>query len=558
MSAGKDKKSAGVVLLGVGLLLVFTVPYLFPHGDGISQSYMVHYSNRVALLLILLWALLLGWRTEVLGLRYVSAEFPGASRRPMFLVAVISMALVGLLWVLERRLGATGEASYFLDRYGQQELGLRLYRDLEFSYGPLMFWPQRWLGGVGGFGMGAAHFAVLMVSWPLGLALLWYLCGRLAPSRRAALISFLLLSGIWGNAIVDGGLNYTPLRFLPGPALALWMWDRWHSGRPELETLSFGLAGFLGLLFYSPEQGIAFAAATALFFGGLSRPRAGMLPLAAFAGSCVAGLAVAWHLGVLNTLLSIGGGSLDLPILPSARIILLLCAVMLGGGLATRAVLRGEGDRREVYLALICVGLLPAALGRADPGHIFINELPLIAVVYFALARTAAGLRFGTIALGGYLLVAGALHDGLFAKAMRWQWRHPANRTAVAEPVDRKLLAPFGYPQDFLERKPLDVVTGRYATYLPLLNAQEPATKVRELEESPAVALVVPSYWRDLCTISATNGYLELKGALRPWFYPPVRAKGEPDVRLCAYISQHYETTQDASPHGGYIVLAPR
>ena len=531
-----------VAVVAAGLAAIFFVPYLFAHPDGHSQSYLAHYSNRAALMIFLLFTAGLAAASDGLGLRLGGGLTERAGRGVLFGAIGVGLGLTGVVWWLSRQLGAAMETRYFLDRYEQLALGLRLYRDLEFPYGPLMLYPQLGLARVLHVAVGDAHFAVLMVHWVLGLAALWFVCGRLAGSRRAMLALFVLLAGFWLTATVDGAMNYTPLRFLLGPAIALQTFALWQRGTAAWRVFGFALGGFFLLLFFSPEQGIAFALGTLLFFGALVRSRALVGPLLLFAVGCVVGLRVAFVTGELSSLLSFGGGALDYPLLPAATTITLLVGMMVGGAVAVGAVLRGEARRGEVYLAALTLFSLPAALGRCDPGHLLINGLPLIAIGFCALARVRGGLVWSTAVLGVFVLVSGSRHGVQYARmrvATRQALRAEAADARPAWPAEGRLLAPFGFVQALSAREPVPVFTGKYTSYRPL-NDDVAREKLADLGREPGTAVLVPPTSVVQCAYDEELRVVELKFVFRPFWYPRARAVDRTPAVLCDYLAAHY------------------
>ena len=270
-------------------LAVVMVPYLFPPRSGISVSVMAGFSNRAAQVVLLAGGLLFALWTRGWGLRLPDAEDTPGGRR-LWVVPAAASVLVGAaslyLWHWASNMGPYDEGIYFLDRFSNQLAGGQVYRDFNFDYGPLLYYPSWWLAAVLHMPVGHAYYLFCLLEWVAGVLLLWDVIGRLRSRRWDRVFTFSVLVLAWLTSITDQGAQYTPLRFVMSSACALWVHRLWQRGARKktraalLPAMAAAGLCFIGLLLYSPEQGIGFLAATVLFFAAGVRRREVAVPLA--------------------------------------------------------------------------------------------------------------------------------------------------------------------------------------------------------------------------------------------------------------------------------------
>lgn len=282
------------------------------------------------------------------------------------------------------------DAGYFL---GQMETAvhfhLQLYRGVEFTYGPLLFYPTVWLShAFGGFAhpLEAAYVVVFTVSEFLGILLLAYVMQALpiqAGLRRLIFTAFAVL------AIPVGlGLNYTLFRFMMPAALVVLCF------RLRRRLIVLGACVLLGTLLSlstSVEIGFSFAAgavAMALLLAWESRSAR---PLAILLAPVCALLLFMSMNGAeyFAMMRHFAGGALNLIVEPQLYTILYLIALIWLIPLTVRTAL-AEGRRDAILIAALYIsglGLLPPSFGRADAGHILFNGL-----IVFILALIPVGV----------------------------------------------------------------------------------------------------------------------------------------------------------------------
>ncbi len=567
----------GAVFAGA-VLAVFLVPFLFPPQSGISMSYRFGFNNRVALGTLLavtlgfgLWSR--GWGMRLDPMRPVEA--PGRAGWLVGGCAGLAGGLALLLWLRAPWAAAGGELSYFLDRYAMVELGFKPFRTMTFDYGPLMFYPTVWVHAATALTLRNSYFVCWGAAWMAGTALLWDTLRRIAAAPAYRLGVFVLLFALLLPSLYSGGLNYTPLRYVLAPWFAMLVYG--VQRRSVARALLLAFAGFCTVLLYSPEQGVSFLLATLLFFGACVRGRVVVVPLLVFGGAAGGTLAVARHLGLLQSMLDFGGGGYDLPLLLNTETLLLVALLVLSGCVVIRAFFDGATNRPELYLVAIAAGLLPSALGRADPGHLLINTMPASAVALLALGRkrgcrvpcvlvcacVIAQTTFMQIWPGFYGAfgphVGVNLRQMLHAPGGGDTVRIAAERAAVDVVLRGRqqahLFAPLGYLQPGWPAPPLPIATGRFFGF-GLVSERFVEAKLAEIDERGDPVLLLPAAYKSFCW-TPDAPYLRgvIRAVLNPWYVPTVKHTGNAAMPMCRYLEAHYAATPEPAPVPGFVLV---
>lgn len=288
-----------------------------------------------------------------------------------------------------------GENAYFLGRIDLLSIGYKPYQDFQFNYGPALLYVPLWLSRAtfGHLGFEDAYAWCVALSFVIGFGCVFvFLRAMSIPDRLRPLI--LLLSLVMWMCITMG-LNYSPLRFTVLPA-ALVLFDRSLSlpsvGIPK--WLITGISAFLSsaaCFLISPEMGIAISlgllayASIAIFS---DRTPSGLAILVAIT-LCCGGMSICFR-GYLHGVLSFSSGANNFPVYPNVTNLMLLgSSLVVIPGLLSAAWI-GKADRRASLAAAISLAALPllaASYGRCDPGHVVINGL-MILVMMFAVASS--------------------------------------------------------------------------------------------------------------------------------------------------------------------------
>jgi len=376
-------------------LSVFVLPFFLPptYFQGVSASNLAGFNNKVAALaaasmalvvffLALKWPQVVGASDEAsaTGERVSDIQQDRLSRSLVIAVAALWGVAVLVFGVEIIRAEATfpGDWGYFINRVSMHaDFGRKLYTQIEFPYGPLLFYgPIAVRAALNPFHLSAAaaYLATLALEIMVGILLLAYVIDHLPMSRRWKALIFLLLAG--GMIPFNMGLNYTFFRFVPLMAFLVFASGR----RQEWAAALWIFVGQAVCLALSPEIGFAF------FLSGV-----------AYASYQCFVSGWGWVMGVVAPILSTaafllltGGpylrmvgmyahGVMSLPVEPLPYVLLFLFALvwMVPGTVADFFLQRRSEAPMLAALCLSSLALLPAGFGRADPWHIYWNGLSI-------------------------------------------------------------------------------------------------------------------------------------------------------------------------------------
>lgn len=382
----------------VAALAVFVLPLHVPveFQPAVSASYIAGFNNRVAAIAaaaiggcVLLWA----WfrsRGEKASIDTTADRISLRFTAAVIALTCIFFALAGWM-VAASHLRYLADAGYFIEQMSSHaEYGGALYTQLEFAYGPLLFYPTIVLHTALHCGWMTAYFLTLALDQSIGLALLAYVLNELPIRGRDRRIGLVLFAVGALNPIF--GLNYTFLRFITAFAILLF------ATRPQslARTMFVLVAGEVLLLGISPEQGFAFLIGTVAFAALQAWRNGAKWLLASTAPVLGAGvfllLAGRSYLFMLH---SFAKGALNLPVAPYPHILIFLFAVV---WLIPFAIGRSLGSDEPASVRMAAcyalgIGLLPAALGRSDPLHVFFNGAGLLVLSLAAIRSYSRGLR---------------------------------------------------------------------------------------------------------------------------------------------------------------------
>ena len=397
---------AALLFIATAALLVFVLPLFVPvrFTPTVSASYVAGFDNHTAVLasaglgvLVLLWT----WRTSsALGPRDHPVDLPADQQmqsrlRPRFVVPLVLLTwAIDVLggWLIGRsHLRYIADLGYFIEQLSASgDFHRHLYSQLEFAYGPLLFYPTIWIHALLHSTWLFAYIASLMLDQGIGLAMLVYCLNALPMRARDRKWLFVLLALGAINPLL--GLNYTFFRFL-APLTAFLLSTRPSS--PLLTTVAFALSG-VALLGISPELALAFLAGAGCY-AALQAWRGSVLWLMAILlpAALIVLVVVTAGQSYLRIFSSFSRGTLNLPVAPYPDILVLLAAaVWLVPRAAAREFLHpAHTSTRMVACYFVALGMLPAALGRCDPLHVFFNGSALLVLSGVAMRSLSRPLR---------------------------------------------------------------------------------------------------------------------------------------------------------------------
>ncbi|MGC2160835.1 MAG: hypothetical protein WA634_02900 [Silvibacterium sp.] len=390
---------------------VFVLPFFFPLSHpSFSVSYTAGFNNKVAVVataMISLIALTAAWRFNLFP---PSPQIEDRSRIPLWMLCVSIAACVAftaaLGWMLCKTQIASNDDLYFLEymddivRYHQ-----RIYSGFSFNYGPLLLYFPIWVYAFlrhFHVGIQGSYYVALALAEAAGQVLLYLTLESLPLSRKIKVAAFWIFT--IGALCPALGMNYTFVRFL-APFSTLLFASR--AKNPTVLALFF-LFGEMLQLAISPELGLAFAAG-ACFYALCLTLQKGWAWIPAIAAPPL-GVGVFLAIAGKQYLNSIGmfsKGGYNLVIEPLFYILFFLAAVvwliplMLAGKFKERrpeAVLMAS-------LFIVCLGLLPPALGFCDLLHVFFNGAGLYLLAIVAISAYRRDVRqLWLFALAGILV----------------------------------------------------------------------------------------------------------------------------------------------------------
>jgi hypothetical protein len=426
---------------------VFVLPFLLPPAyiQGVSASNLAGFNNKVAalaaaglgtltFLLALIWPHRLGLR-NVLPVQEKKLQTRDYSRIPRTIVAAVVFvwgAAISLFGLQIIRLGMRylNDWGYFIDQASMYEdFGRRLYTQIEFSYGPLLFYgPVIMRAMLRPFHVSEAgsYLATLVVLSIVGLLLMVYVIDHLPMSRQWKAVIFVLFAV--GMFVGNMGLNYTPIRFVTPLALLVMVSQRERAWAAALWIFA-GQALCLGL---SPEIGFAFLVSSLAYalYLCFTRARAWGLAIAAPLLSSTAFLLIAGG-PYLRMVGMISRGVYGFPVEPLPYMLLFLFALvwLVPVSLASSFRQRRPEAPMLAALYLVSLALLPAAIGRADPGHVLWDG---IAVYLLSVVAISSEREWEQIVWGGCLTIT-ILWGGNINRRVNWFEIKPVLRAAALD-----------------------------------------------------------------------------------------------------------------------------
>lgn len=587
----------------LSLILIFELPYFVPLAPSASDSYLFGYNNRVGVVLLLILAAIgVVWTRGFRLNRPAAPSSEGVSRRALVVSLLLVLLGCAVMFLLVGKLGGFGESPYEIDRVWLTSIGKRPYIDFEWPFGAALLYGPLALHRLLALTIPQSYYLFWAVNCLFGVWLLYATLNAIDfPSRRKSSV-FLLLVVAWLPTIMTTGTHYTLTRYV----LPLYFIVLFQRGIRPGDKSAYALnilqaCAFTAILLLdSPETAIAFALAAVGVFLLAARQRSSAF---VFACLCLTVLlaalfAIAWRLHVLDTVVASGGGADSFPIIPSPHILLFFAAFFLALGCVWRMLLHREFSDPSLGLVAVAVPMLPAALGRCDPGHVLMNGLGifLIAllcasasnfwkyasvafVVVFMVLAQIGGLWFympplarctlrlvaehsqsGT--LRGSLMRAGNFYiDHFAAPNSRPRWhQHLQALLSGADPGLQEnslpfpswpggYLAPFGYkPDGFGTDLDPRVDYGRFEN---VENANTPAAideKIAELRNSPAKALIIPNQYLPMCQFDVPGERLEIEFLFTAPYRRSPAHPGNPRQALCAWIRNHYTMAVEPTP----------
>ncbi len=547
------------------IFVTFVLPLFFPpHYVSYSQAYSAGVNNRVAMIGIACLSVAVAticWRLKVHPLARSSKSQNGnkdhsaqLTYRHLFWGILALVAFIAALGSFVIRNGFFySDAGYFLT---QLRTGLvfhgRLFRDFEFPYGILLYeWPATFLRVLGHLGLSrvASYMVALAASEVVGVSLLFYIVRALPMRQSLRVAAFALI--VVGAMEPLLGINYSLLRFVLPLAAAVLLGTR----KTPAHAAWVAVTGELLMLFTSPELGLAFGGAGLIYgvYRALNERRAWLAVSAATLAAVGLYAGITAH-NSLETLNKFAAGGLDMIIQPVPQVLTLLVAVVALAPLAVVWSLREKPAVAHLLLPVyvVSLGMLPSALGRSDPLHIFFNGLGAYLLAFVAIDKAVPRWRkIGFVALALTLLYV-PVREFVFYKPLLHITFHNFDEDDALTPATIQLLQKTLGPHRalFPWNMPLrltDALTAsgqfqpEYFCVMPLDRVSE-LRKVAEMRQ--ADFLMVPRGWTLVTSDPIENG--GMKRYLRLGYTYKVRqAPYLSGALMSDELQQHWTPTGD-------------
>lgn len=427
--------------------LIFRLPFIVPSFVASnSESYILGFNNSVAVAGILIaiglffvWGRLVFYEKIVIlknlflnvqkesQLNLKDPIFIGFILFYVFSIAILFFGLQGPYY--------HGEADYFIKRIYLMDMGLFPYKNFEFIYGPFLLYLPFYLYktlGIFGVSLRMSYFIFYGFASLVGVYLVFYLINKFSISKLNKKIIFFIMALLaWNLAF---GLNYIVIRFLTSYVVLFYIHDfirdktsfRFHgndyfaslsclpAGRFITLKISLMLVGAVLLeILISPEMGAIFFIALLIYmiFSVVYDRRKIFILL--FYPLLASFLIFILPQQYIQAIIVFSGGYGHLPIYPSFPVLIYLFSLFFLLTILLNLINLKQDDNVPLYAALVVlvVLLIPPALGRADPGHIFWNGLGLFVLTFAVISKISRqyfkiySILFFAIFFSAFLLI---------------------------------------------------------------------------------------------------------------------------------------------------------
>jgi hypothetical protein len=301
---------------------------------------------------------------------------------------VVGLTVIGcaVLWfVLGRNSYGIIEAGYFIPHIYDLSFGKTVYRDFEFLYGPLLLYMPYLIYKLFSFlyiSISDGYIIALTINQVIGLCFLSYVLAFFNFNNKERNIIFILIAILSFPASI--GLNYTLFRFTSPFFCFVFLWQIEKNAKIN-PFIYICLSDILSLmvLLVSPELGTAFYFTFLVYIfitALITKLKIYFLQMGVLFFSFV--LSVYLWPDMFKGVTGFFSGGLNWPFVPCLTLIFFFIAVFVvsaGAGIQLKNI---KTNLFYLSFMLLAFALIPGALGRCDPGHIFFNGLFLFILAY--------------------------------------------------------------------------------------------------------------------------------------------------------------------------------
>jgi hypothetical protein len=383
-----------ILFIIVSLACIFTVPYFIPLNQiAISASYDYGFNNRAGMFLLALFSLIVIFvsffysKKDRLHVDIFVNNFPKIFLNKLFF-GVVGFTFIGcsILWfILGRDSYGIIESGYFIPRIYDISLGKAIYRDFDFAYGPLLLYIPYFIYKLFSFlriSISDGYIIALMINQILGLYFLYYVLVFFNLNIKKKNRIFIIIAIISFPTSI--GLNYTLFRFI-SPFFCLAFLQQIEKNTKINPFIYIFLSAVLSIiiLLISPELGLSFYFTFFVYIfimALLTKRKYYFLQIGVLLSSLVF-LAYLWP-NMFKQITGFLSGGLNWPFVPSMFLLLFFLAVFVvsvGIGIQFRHI---KTYLFSLSFVLLAFSLIPGALGRCDPGHVFFYGLFIFILAY--------------------------------------------------------------------------------------------------------------------------------------------------------------------------------
>jgi hypothetical protein len=325
-----------------------------------------------------------------------------------------------------------------------------------------------------------------------------------------------------------------------------------------------------------------------------------MAGVAGFVGAMTCVLWIGLRTGALNNVRTVGGGALNVPLFFSLQTVAAVLLLIVAACVLIAAFRQRVSNHLLVYLIILTVCCLPAALSRADVGHILINSVGALVASLIVLSQYRALWRWTWPIFSLAILWAGMEHLHGVPDDLRAQVRTVAFGTQVHSPIVEKLytafielthrgtaqqrieqlreteaeirhvrpgtpalpphesvLAPMGLPRRIEPFKgDPQIITGMYPAFPNIIVPSIVAERISELRDHPTWPILLPL--QPNCTVDPDGLRQAIARIFRVRYMPRAKHSMNVSEPFCKYVRDNYVPDTFQSPVPGYQIWTPK
>lgn len=551
----------------LAVLALLWLPYHVAVVPNFSASYLFGFSNRAGLGIFALFGLGIALFAPAFGIPGGTVRLRHRLQRStLYWALAITLGVSGTIFFATRTLGGIDESVYLIDRVKLVLEGRVPNRDFEWPYGLLFLYGPTWLARGLHLAVGDAYGVFWILLSLAGVWLLFCTLQWVEEPGLPARTTFLVTTGAGLVALLGTGVNYSLFRFVLPCFFGVWIW-RIITRRKAIGILLVAPC-YAVLLALSPEFALSFLIGMGLYLSWFSGHwnRSDRFAGVALAGIVAGTTWAAANLGTFQTMKAFSTGGFNFPIVPAPHILLFMLGIAICSAYVGRSI-RTRQASGLLMLILVSGVATAGALGRCDPGHVFLDPMG-ITIAALVLGSTASA--YGRAYVTATVCVFVAFPLVLSTAKLLSEKQHVVARIATAQTTDLDgifgmtsgtvFAAPMGFAPNHLGTwHAAEVDQGYFLGFQDVLTPAAVNTKIAELAEHAERPLLLPEQWDKACEM---NPELHRRLMSILFLYPYTAAAQHTEsinTPFCKYVEQHYLLKIPSSPDRlGYEVWTHR